>query len=74
MSSRQCLSALMERVAGVLRGYFLRVLLAGLYFLILTPFAFVWRWFLRRSLFRMRGGWVKVNETTDTPGLFSRSA
>jgi len=74
MGSRQEIRVLLVQVAEALRGYLLIAFLAGLYFVVLTPTALVWRWVLRRSLFRARGGWIKVNEATDTPDLFSRSA
>lgn len=53
--------------------WLLFVLLGLVYFCVVTPYALVRRWVLRRSLTRSRSSWVVVSESTDQPGLFDRS-
>lgn len=53
--------------------WLLKLVLAGVYFGLVTPYAIICRWLLRRNLYRSRAAWVLVSDSTDTPGLFKRS-
>jgi len=55
------------------RKSLLEVFLFAVYFGLISSYALVWRWLLRRGLMRSHGSWVRIEESTDTPGLFDRT-
>ena len=68
-----------RRAASLLRKIFPRervlfVLLAVVYFCIVTPAALVWRLLLRRGLMHVSARWVATDDATDKPDLFNRTA
>ena len=61
----------MARIAG--RKFLLAALLPMVYFGVISGYALIWRWLLRRGLMKSRGGWATIAESTDTPNPFNRT-
>ena len=53
---------------------YLTILLSIVYFGVISSYALVWRWLLRRGLMKSRGGWATIAKSTDTPDVFNRTA
>ncbi len=63
----------LARARSASRKLLLEALLRIVYFCVLSSYALIWRWLLRRGLKRSRGGWSYIAESTETPNLFNRT-
>lgn len=73
MGWRDKIKAYLANTRDARRRFLLAALLRIVYFGVISSYALIWRWLLRRGLMKSRGGWAYIAESTDTPNLFNRT-